>query len=75
MVSGSCAEPGGDLSQVEWTAPFLGITAHYFQAMVTMHHTIALAVRHLSLPHIAERISDTINDILLEWKLSKQQIF
>ena len=57
------------------TASFLGITAHYFCSSDNQRHTITLAVRHLPSPHTAEMISETVEDILLEWNIPKHNIF
>ena len=56
------------------TASFLGITAHYFCSSDNQCHTITLAVRHLPSPHTAE-ISNTVEDILLEWNIPELNIF
>ena len=57
------------------TASFLGITAHYFSSNDNQRHTVTLAVRNLPFPHTAERISNTVDDILREWNLPRHHIF
>ena len=54
---------------------FFRYTTHYFSNRDSQCHTITLAVRHLPSPHTAEKISETVDDILLEWNIPKHNIF
>ena len=57
------------------TASFLGITAHYLSSNDNQRHTVTLAVCNLPSPHTAERISNTVDNILREWNLPRHHIF
>ena len=57
------------------TASFLGITGYYFLTNDNGHHTVTLDVRNLPSPHTGEKISDKLDDILLDQNLPKHHIF
>ena len=62
-------------SKPGFTASFLGITAHYFSHQDKQRHNITLAVSRLPPPHNAEKILDTVNSVLEQWSIPKNQVF
>jgi len=62
-------------SRPNYSAAFVGVTCHFYDAVSVSLKTILLACRRISQPHTASNIHDIFVNVLAEWDIDKQKVY